>query len=85
MTSGNGRSNSSSSRSSEVSPSRVDIADIKAKLEQIRGEADTKVESARSKLVAVGSGAALAAVIVSFWLGKRRGTRKATWVEVRRL
>lgn len=72
------------SRNAQASSGRVDITDIKAKLEQIRGEADTKVQSARSKLVAIGSGAALAAVVVAFWLGKRRGTRKATWVEVRR-
>ncbi len=83
MSSGKGRSKSS--RAVEAPTRRVDITDIQAKLEQIRGEADTKVDSARSKLVAVASGAALAAVIVSFWLGKRRGTRKATWVEVRRL
>jgi len=72
------------SRTANTSSGRVDITDIKAKLEQIRGEADTKVESARSKLVTIASGAALAAVVASFWLGKRRGTRKATWVEVRR-
>lgn len=83
MSSDKGRSKPSSAPKN--SSGRVEIGDIKAKLEQIRTDADTKVESARSKLVVIASGAALAAVVVSFWLGKRRGTRKATWVEVRRL
>ncbi len=64
---------------------RVEISDIKAKLEQIRGDADTKVEAARSKLVPLASAGAVVALVLAFWLGKRRGRRKATWVEIRRL
>ena len=74
----------SKSRSGGTS-GRVEISDIKAKLEQIRGDADTKVEAARAKLVPVAGAGALIALILAFWLGKRRGRRKATWVEIRRL
>ncbi len=64
---------------------RVEISEIRAKLEQIRGDADTKVEAARSKLVPVASAGAVVALVLAFWLGKRRGRRKATWVQIRRL
>ena len=74
----------SKSRSGGTS-GRVEISDIRAKLEQIRGDADTKVEAARAKLVPVVGAGALVALILAFWLGKCRGRRKATWVEIRRL
>jgi hypothetical protein len=80
-----GKSHSAHRKSRAGTPERVEISDIKAKLDQIRGDADTKVEAARSKLAAGAGGAALIAIVVAFWLGKRRGRRKATWVEIRRL
>ena len=88
MTGGRARSGGSRPgvrKSRRSIPERVEISDIKAKLEQIRGDADTKVEAARSRLVAAAGVGGLIAVVLAFWLGKRRGRRKATWVEIRRL
>lgn len=64
---------------------RVDITDIRSKLEDIRG--DTTEVAERAKPVAVLAGAAGVIVLVgmAFLLGRRRGRRKSTWVEVRRL
>ncbi|HUY61427.1 MAG TPA: hypothetical protein VMW49_06075 [Candidatus Dormibacteraeota bacterium] len=63
---------------------KVQLSDIRAKLAQIRGEVDETAESAKP----VATYAAVAAVVVlvgaAFLLGRRRGRRKSTWVEIRR-
>jgi pyruvate/2-oxoglutarate dehydrogenase complex dihydrolipoamide acyltransferase (E2) component len=64
---------------------RITRADIEAKLRQVRSDVEGAGESAR------GAGQALAPVAVAvllglaYLLGKRRGRRKSTVVEVRRL
>ncbi len=67
---------------------RVEIGDIKAKLTEIdtevRGVADVEGPSQKTTtLIAVGAGVVL--VVLAFVLGRRRGRRTSTWVEVRRL
>lgn len=64
---------------------RVELSDIQAKLVEIRGEVDETTETARPYLLYAAIGAAFAVVIGAFVLGRRRGQRKATWVEIRRL
>jgi hypothetical protein len=63
----------------------VTRADIEAKLREIRGEVDTGVESARNVALIVGAVAAVAVVGTVFFLGKRRGRKQTTVVEVRRV
>ncbi len=67
---------------------RIELGDIKAKLTEIdtevRGVADIEGPSQKTTtLIAVGAGVVL--VILAFALGRRRGRRKSTWVEIRRL
>jgi LPXTG-motif cell wall-anchored protein len=63
----------------------VTRADIEAKLAQIKGVTDdtTEVagEAAKTGLVAAG----VLVVILAFLLGRRRGRKKSTIVEVRRV
>ena len=63
----------------------VSRADIEAKLAEIRGVTDdtTEVaeEAAKTGLIIAGVGV----VIVAFLLGRRRGRKKSTIVEVRRI
>jgi hypothetical protein len=63
----------------------VTRADIEAKLAEIRGVADdaTEVaeEAAKTGLIV----AAIAVVVIAFLLGRRRGRKKSTIVEVRRI
>ena len=63
----------------------VSRGDIEAKLAQIRGVADDTTEAAegaaKTGLVVAGVGA----LVVVFLLGKRRGRKKSTIVEVRRI
>jgi len=63
----------------------VTRGDIEAKLAEIRGVTDdtTEVagEAAKTGLVVAG----VAVVVVAFLLGRRRGRKKSTIVEVRRI
>jgi hypothetical protein len=64
---------------------RVEITDIRAKLGQIRGEVDETAEAARPMAWYVGVGGVVLLVILAFLMGRRRGQRKSSWVEIRRL
>ena len=68
-----------------MSEAPVTRADIEAKLAQIRGVTEDATEiaegTAKTGLVVAGVGV----VIVAFLLGRRRGHKKSTIVEVRRV
>lgn len=66
-------------------PGRVTRAQIEAKLRQLRGEAERAEESAKGRLAVVGGVAVLAVLGITFLLGKRRGKRESTTVEIRRV
>jgi MYXO-CTERM domain-containing protein len=63
----------------------VTRADIEAKLAQIKGVTDDSTEvsegAAKTGLVVAG----VAVLVVAFLLGRRRGYKKSTIVEVRRI
>ena len=63
----------------------VTRADIEAKLAQIKGVTDDTTEvaegAAKTGLVVAGVGV----VVIAFLLGRRRGHKKSTIVEVRRI
>jgi LPXTG-motif cell wall-anchored protein len=71
--------------SSPASAGRVTRGDIESKLRQIRGEAVKTGESAKSAGIVVAGVVAVAFVGLAFFLGKRRGRRKSTIVEIRRV
>ena len=64
---------------------RITRSDIEGKLREMRGEVEESVEAAKTPIVAVAAAAAAAVVLLSFLLGKRRGRRKSTVVEIRRV
>ena len=64
---------------------RVTTQDIETKLRQIRGQFEQTSESARSGLVAAGIAGAVILVAVAYVLGRRRGRRRSTVVEIRRV
>lgn len=67
------------------SDGRVEIADIRAKLQEIRGDADHRIEKATPYAVFGGAAGVVLIIVLAFVLGRARGKRKATWVEIRRL
>jgi hypothetical protein len=68
-----------------ASPPRITRADLEAKLREVRWEVEEKGEAAKSTGLAVALVATAAVVGLAFVLGRRRGRRKSTVVEIRRV
>lgn len=64
---------------------RITRADIESKLRDMRGEVQETAEAAKVPILAIAGGVAAAVVVLAFLLGKRRGRRKSTVVEIRRV
>ncbi|MCZ7525941.1 MAG: hypothetical protein M5U14_05865 [Acidimicrobiia bacterium] len=60
-------------------------ADIEAKLEEVRRATEAGTEQAKGVAVAVGVVAVGALVVGAYLLGRRRGRRRRTVVEIRRV
>lgn len=74
-TAGNGRG----------SEKRISRDDIESKLRELQGEVDEGVDTARSVGAVVAVGAAVTLVVVAYWLGRRRGRKRRTVLEIRRI
>lgn len=72
------------SQATAAAPKKITRDDIESKLREIQGEVDETAESAKGMAVAVGAAIAVTVVVAVFLLGKKRGKRKMTIVEVRR-
>lgn len=70
---------------SPTAQGRITRADIQAKLRDMRGEVEQTAEAAKTPILAVAGGVAAAVVVLAFLLGKRRGRRRSTVVEIRRV
>ena len=64
---------------------KVTPADIEAKLRQIRGDIESSASGAKETGVMVAAAAAGAVTVLAYLLGWRRGRRKSTVVEIRRV
>jgi hypothetical protein len=67
------------------SSERVTPDDIKAKLTQIEGSLESTTKAAMPVGIAIGAGAVLAVVVFAYVLGRRRGRKRNTVVEIRRV
>lgn len=63
----------------------ISRSDIEAKLREIRGDVDAVGQNAKQYAVLAGGVVAVVVVALAFTLGKRKGKRKTTVVEVRRV
>jgi hypothetical protein len=71
---------------STVTPGqRVTRDDIEQKLREITGEVSDEVDTARNIAVTVGIAGVVLIVVLAFLLGRRRGKKRTTIVEVRRI
>lgn len=59
--------------------------DIEAKLREIRKQVDEGTEQARSYALAAGAVAVVVVLGVGYLMGKRRGRKKTTVVEIQRV
>ncbi len=58
---------------------------IEAKFREMTGGVTDEVEGAKSQALAIGLAVVVASVAVVYLLGRRRGRRRSTIVEVRRI
>jgi hypothetical protein len=59
--------------------------DIEAKFRQLQGEVESTAETARSYALIGGIAGAILLLLLAYFLGRRKGRKKTTVVEVRRL
>lgn len=64
---------------------RITRADIEAKIRQLQGHVDDTAEAAKGPALLVAAGVGFFLLVMSFLLGKRRGKKKTTTVEIRRV
>jgi hypothetical protein len=66
-------------------PRPIERRDIEAKIRELHGGVEDTAQSATSTLVTVGAVVIVGVVAVAFLLGRRKGRRRTTVVEVRRI
>ena len=71
--------------SATVQTGDVSRTDIEAKLREIRGEVNTGVDRAKTPVLAGGAVLIVALVGLAYVMGRRRGKKTTTLVEVRRV
>jgi hypothetical protein len=78
------RARAATAETSEPLPQHIDRDAIEAKFRDIQGDVDNVAGEAVNYAIVAGAVVAVAIVGIAFWLGKRRGKRKGTVIEVRR-
>jgi hypothetical protein len=63
----------------------ISRSDLEGKFRELQGEVETTTTSAKEYVIVAGAIALVAVASVAFVMGRRRGKRKSTVVEVRRL
>ena len=66
------------------SSSRITPEDLRSKFEELSGEVDEIGNEVRSVAVTAVAVGVVVVVVVAFWLGRRRGRRGATVLEITR-
>jgi hypothetical protein len=70
---------------SNTPPRRVTRDDLESKFRELEGEARDQAESARSTVVTAGAVAVVLLLLLAFLLGTRKGRKRSTVVEIRRV
>jgi hypothetical protein len=63
----------------------IERRDIEAKIRELHGGVEDTAHSATSTLITVGAVVAVGVIAVAFLVGRRKGRRRTTIVEVRRI
>ncbi len=66
-------------------PEPVRREDIESKFRELQGEVDLVTDDVRSYAATVGAVVVVVVVVAAFWLGRRRGKKTRTVVEIRRI
>ena len=74
-----------SRRSGSSAAGTVSRNDIESKLRELQGEVDSVGERARTGVLVAGAVAAVTVLAAVYLLGRRRGKKRTTVVEIRRV
>jgi hypothetical protein len=75
----------SAKRLDTAEPGKVTRNDIEAKLRELRGEVDSRVEDVKVSVAVIAAAVAVTAVVAAYWLGRRRSRKRQTVFEIRRI
>lgn len=64
---------------------RITREDLEARFRSVAGDVERTTEQARNMVVAGGAAVVVLLVVLAFLLGRRRGDRGSTVVEIRRI
>ena len=64
---------------------RITRDDLEAKFQSLQDDVNTKVLDQKPSLITIGGVVAVVFVLLVFFVGKRSGKKKTTFVEIRRL
>jgi hypothetical protein len=70
---------------SSVPEKKISRDDIEAKLKELQGEVDEGIESTKGIGIAVAVGGGVLLVLLAYWFGRRRGKKRQTVLEIRRI
>lgn len=68
-----------------TSTDKITPADLEAKMREFQGEVEETTETAKSYVLAAAAAGAVVVFVVAFAMGRRRGRKKSTVVEIRRI
>jgi len=69
----------------EAARGHITPRDLESKFRQLQGDIESTTDNAKSYAMVVGAVAAVAVIGVAYFLGRRKGKRRTTVVEVRRI
>ena len=74
-----------STKTAELPDRKITRDDIEAKLQELRGEVDQRAEAAKVPAIAVAIGIAILTIAAAYLLGRRKGKKRQTILEIRRI
>jgi predicted xylose isomerase-like sugar epimerase len=73
------------SKPAAVVDRKITRDDIEAKLQELRGEVDQRAEAAKVPAIAIAVGVAVVTIAAAYLFGRRKGKRRQTVLEIRRI
>jgi hypothetical protein len=70
---------------SAVPDRKITKDDIQGKLRELQGEVDQRTEAAKAPVLAIAVGVVFVAIAAAYVLGRRRGRKRQTVFEIRRI
>jgi hypothetical protein len=68
-----------------VADRKITRDDIEAKLREIQGDVSDRAEAAKVPALAIAVGVAVVTIAAAYFLGRRKGKRRQTVLEIRRI